>query len=368
MNILFITSHLNAGGITSYLMTLSKGMIAKGHSVHIISAGGGMENYFRGEGVYLSNSIVRTKSIFNVRLYTALPNLVNYVKRNDIDVIHSHTRVTQVIGRLLGSITQKVYVSTCHGFFKRRLGRRLFGCWGDGVVAISEAVYGHLINDFKVKESKLHLVESGVDCDYFSERDEKAIGVIKEKYSLANKTTIGLVARYSDVKGQDILVKAMAKVVLKNKNIKLLLVGEGKLESYLKELVEENNLSTYIQFIPVVNQAKHYLHAFDITVIPSRQEGLGLSVLEAQAASCPVIGSNVGGIPQIITDKQTGVLVEKENVETLAEAIVSLSENTKYCEQLSTNALVSVREKFGVNKMIVKTIAVYEDLVKQAVL
>src|SRR3989338_9847516 len=105
MNILLCTTHLNTGGITSYLLTLSKGLIREGHRVHLVSSGGEQMEDFSYAGVEHFIVDIRTKSELSPRLYRALGEVRHYVIQKNIHVIHSHSRVTQVMGWLLHKLT-----------------------------------------------------------------------------------------------------------------------------------------------------------------------------------------------------------------------------------------------------------------------
>lgn len=98
----------------------------------------------------------------------------------------------------------------------------------------------------------------------------------------------------------------------------------------------------------------------DIFVMPSRQEGLGLSVMEAQAQGLPVVASKVGGIPSLIEDGTTGILVPPENVDALAEALMYLIENPDQAKQIGQRAKIFAKENFSVGRMIDQTYAVFK--------
>ncbi|MBF0522642.1 MAG: glycosyltransferase, partial [Candidatus Omnitrophica bacterium] len=172
MNILFLTTHLNSGGITSYLFTLSKGLIQRGNTVHIVSSGGNMEQEFVAMGAKSVILNIKTKSELDPKIYIALPRLKKYIRQNHIDIIHAQTRVTQVMANFLKQLTHVPYVTTCHGFFKPRLFRRIFPCWGDMAIAISPSVMEHLHNDFRRNPLEIALVRSGIDACWFSAIDE----------------------------------------------------------------------------------------------------------------------------------------------------------------------------------------------------
>lgn len=365
MNILFLTTHLNSGGITSYLLTLVKGLIGKGHKVFLATSGGNKEDDFLALGARHLKMNIRTKSELDPRLYLAVLKLRKFIQENKIDVIHSQTRVTQVVGYLIGRMTHVSYVATCHGFFKRRFFRLLFPCWGEHVIAISLAVKNHLINDFSVSEQKIILVESGIDMGNFPVVTSEERRAAKQKFHLENNFTIGMIARLSDVKGQDVLIKAMPWVLKEIPQAKLCLFGEGREEKSLRVLVKESNLENVVLFFPVVDKIRDSLSTLDVFVMPSRQEGLGLSIMEAQAVGLPCVASRVGGIPSLIEEGKTGFLVEPENETALAKKLIEVFGNWNRCQEVGLAARAVVQKNHSAEKMVQETLNVYEKLLKE---
>lgn len=363
MNVLYITTHLNTGGITSYLRTLSKGLIKRGHNVHIASSGGNMEKEFLSIGAKLVQCNIRTKSELDPRIYFALRPLKQYIEGNDISVVHAQTRITQVMGVLLRKLTGRPYASTCHGFFKMRLSRKCFPCWGDAVIAISQPVEDHLTDDFGVPQKKIHLIESGIDLDEFSPINQALKAQHRDRFDLGNEPIVGMIARLSDVKGPDILIKAMKSVHKSIPNAKLLLVGEGRMEKDLRNMVKHLDLMEHVRFFSVVSKTQEMLPLFDIFAMPSRQEGLGLSIMEAQASGLPVIASRVGGIPSLIEDGKTGILVEPENPESLANAIVQLFNDKEQRGVIGAAGREFIRKNYSSDMMVDKTLELYRKLV-----
>lgn len=364
MNVLFLTTHLNAGGITSYLLTLAKGMTRRGAAVHIASSGGDMAQEFASREVRLCPVNIRTKSEIDLKIYLALGPLYGYIRQNHIDMIHSNTRITQVMGSLLRRMTGCAHVSTCHGFFRARWFRKLFPCWGEAVIAISEAVEDHLVKDFGIHPKRVVLIKSGVDVESFHPVDEKTKSMNRGSYGLGPELLIGIIARLSDVKGQDILISAMKKVVERIPEARLLIAGAGKTEKTLKSITKSLCLEDRVVFVPVVNQTQEILSLLDVFVMPSRQEGLGLSIMEAQAAGLPVVASNVGGIPSLIEHGKTGILVESENPQALAEAIISLLQDKNQMRQLGAAARDSIRQNHCAEAMVDKTLKLYDELIE----
>ena len=366
MNVLFLTTHLNTGGITSYLLTLTRGMRRQGMGVYIGSSGGNMENEFRAAGATIIPLDIRTKSELDIRIYACLPRLKRLVSDHEIDIIHAHTRITQVMGTWLSRLTEVPYVSTCHGFFKPRLFRRLFPCWGKAVIAISGPVRDHLRMDFRMPQDKIVLIPSGVDVDLYSSKpDVQTKRRIKwrNEYNLGEGPVLGMIARFSDVKGQDIAVEAMRIIVRKVPKAKLLLAGEGKMEQKLREMVKSFQLESCVIFCPVVNQTAGLLSALDIFLVPSRQEGLGISIMEAQAAGLPVVASRVGGIPDLIEHDRTGILVEPEYPAALAEAVIALCRDEHRRVELGQAAKEFIRENYSADAMVAATLGFYKSVI-----
>ncbi len=364
MNILFLTTHINAGGITSYLLTLSKGLVASGHKVFIVSSGGNMKASFESLGVHVFELAIKTKSELSPKIYLAIPKVKTIIKDHHIDILHAHTRVTQVLSRIVSRLCKKPYVGTCHGYFKRRLSRRMFPCWGDKVIAISDAVKAHLIDDFFIPLKRVVLVSSGIDLAAFPLIDGNRRLKNRQIYNIKkDDVVIGIIARLSDVKGQDILIESIPRVVQKYPEIILMIVGEGKMEGALKEQVKKLNVERNIQFISVINKTYEFLTMFDIFVMPSREEGLGLSVMEAQSAGLPVVASRVGGLPSLIEDGVSGSLVERGNVLALADALIALIQDKDKRKKMGQQAHNFIQQKHSLKIMVDETLRVYRDMV-----
>jgi len=362
MNILFLTTHLNTGGITSYLLTLTKELIRQGHRVYLATSGGNQQDDFTFAGAEHLFVDIKTKSELNPKLYFAIEKIKRYMAQKNIHIIHAHTRVTQVMGWFLEKTTACPFVTTCHGFFRPHWGRRVFPCWGEAAIAISQPVKEHLEKDFKVGPEKIHLIMSGLDLSKFSVSREDYRKERRRLMGLDGYQLIGIIARLSDVKGHDILIRAMPKIIRQKMHTKLLIVGEGKEEAGLKELVAKLGLNDYVYFYPVMNKTVEFLEIFDVFVMPSLQEGLGLSVMEAQACGLPVVASDVGGLPNLIEHGKTGLLVPSQDSDALAEAILDLLNDRKKALALGRAAREFIEQNFSAQTMGAKTIAVYEKL------
>jgi len=365
MKILLLTSHLNTGGITSYLLSLTRGLIKRGHQVFVASSGGNCQSMIEADGAVHIQLGFRTKSELNPKIYAKLGDLKKLMADEGIDVIHAQTRVTQVMGFFLSRMTGKPLITTCHGFFKPHFFRRLFPCWGVGTIAISRPVYQHLVSDFFVNPEQVSLISNGIDCGKFAAVTDELREQKRVEWKISSTHVIGIIARLSDVKGIDVLLKTMPLVMKVYPDILLLVVGDGPEKDRLKALVEGLNLKAHVRFESIVNQTAEILPVFDIFIMPSRQEGLGLSVMEAQACALPVIASRVGGLIDLIDDGRTGYLVPPENPKALAKKILDVLEHPNDAKQVGLVAREAILQSFSLEQMAAATEKVYEEYTRR---
>ncbi|MGA2774505.1 MAG: glycosyltransferase family 4 protein [Candidatus Omnitrophota bacterium] len=354
MNILYLANHLNTGGITSYLFSLASGMKKKGHNVFIASHSGESLDKFLKLGVNFIEIPIKTKKEISPSVIFSYLKLRNKLKKNKIDIVHSNSRTTQVLGCLLNKFENIAHVSTCHGYFKRRPLRLIFPCWGMKVIAISEQVKEHLMHDFKLDEGCIRVINNGIDIDRFR---------IKKGLAYRDGPVVGIIARLSDVKGHIYLIRAMKIVLEKFPSAKLLVVGEGKMYNILLRLVEELNIEKHVEFIMRTEDTRIELAAMDVFVMPSLKEGLGLALMEAMTSAKAVVGTDVGGIKSLIKDKVNGLLVKPADPEGLAGAISELLSNPTQAETYAQAAARFIAENFPLDKMVNQTEKVYLECV-----
>ncbi|MBI4309297.1 MAG: glycosyltransferase family 4 protein [Candidatus Omnitrophica bacterium] len=360
MKILLMANHLNTGGISTYLLNLSRGLARKGHQVWVACGDGNCVELLKRNGVHHVRMDIRVKSEAHPKIFFALPAMVRMIKTEKIDLIHANTRVTQVMAALAARLTGKPFVSTCHGFFNPRRFRRMFPCWGKGVIAISHGVREHLIKDFHLLPSSVRLIPNGIDLDQFAMAGARRRQELRRQWKSQGHPIVGIIARLSGVKGIDVLINAMPAVLAQFPRAKLWIVGEGPQLNDLRNLVETKGLSTAVRFEPVINRSADILPIFDVFVMPSLQEGLGLSVMEAQAAGIPVVASDVGGLPDLIEDGKTGLLAPPGNSDALAQKIIMMLKGPQRASAMAAAAKEQVAAKFSLEQMTSETVNFYE--------
>jgi glycosyltransferase involved in cell wall biosynthesis len=365
MNILLLSTHLDTGGITSYLLSLAKALKQHGHMVFVASSGGNRVTRFTEQGIIFIHIPIRTKSEIN--LFKILPScriLERHVREKRIDIIHANTRVTQVLAAMVSRKSHIPFVSTCHGFFKPRFFRKRFPFLGSKVIAISDSVKRHLQDDFAVAEGNIRLVYNGVDTEALKLVNPRSRQTVRQGFGLGSGPVVGIVARLSDVKGHVFLVQAFKSVVSRVPDAQLLIVGEGKMEQTLLRMVKELDIEKHVFFMREVSVIREAYYAIDIFVMPSLHEGLGLGLMEAMAWGKPVVGSAVGGIVNLISDGKNGLLVKPADSGGLADAILKLMNASDLAATLGNNARIFISDNFSLAKMAAGTEKVYAECVK----
>ena len=362
MKILLLANHFNTGGISTYLLTLIKGYAARGHKVVVATSGG--ECVAEAEALGARHVLVpglKVKCECHPGLFPAVMSLRRLVQSESIDIIHAQTRVTQSVAVFLG----RPYVATCHGFFKPHVFRILFPMWGRRAIAISSPVARHLTKDLWVPASRVVFVPNGIDSKKFFPASSEQCHVLRERFGVGEAPLVGIIARLSDVKGHCYLIQAMNELVHGMPGVKCLIVGEGPLEQELKEQVAHLRLEASVKFVPINGQPADILGMFDVFAMPSLQEGLGLSVMEAQACGVPVVASRVGGLVEAVKDGETGILVSPRDHLALADGLMKVLADKDLASRLGLAGREWIVKNFTIDQMVERTLAVYEAALKE---
>ncbi len=360
MKVLQVTTHMEIGGIPSYVISLARALKSRGHDCAIASSGGALEPELKKYAISHIPIDIRTKSELSPKVVRSIFQVRKIVKDGKADIIHAHTRVSQVVAFFVSRMTGIPYVTTCHGFFKKRA-RKIFDTWGSKVIAISNPVSTQLEGYLGVDEARIELVHNGVDADKFSkDRSEEEITAIKRALGIGPAPVVGTIGRLSDVKGQNLLIEALAGLIKNGARVNGLIVGSGPEEMPLKNMARSLGVENAIHFFGADPDTHKFLSVMDIFVFPSVMEGLGLSLLEAMASARPCIASRVGGIPDLIEDGKTGMLFDAGDAKALGGQVVRLLNDDKLRKELGRAARGLVVKKFSLDMMAGEIERVYK--------
>ncbi len=233
---------------------------------------------------------------------------------------------------------------------------KVFYKWWSGlvvIVAISQFVRQELEN-IGIKNVKV--IYHGVDPEKYK-KQEDLFGAMAERKTIdydKNNFTIGCVARLEKVKGLEYLVKAVDLIKAEIPEIDCVIVGEGSQRDNLHWLIETLNLQNKIKLVGYKDNFPDWIYNFDVFVLPSLKESLGVLAIEAMACGRPVIATKSGGTVEIIDNEKHGMLVEPGNPRALAEAILWLHKNPDLAVKYAEAAREKVAEKFLLSEMLIE--------------
>jgi len=299
--------------------------------------------------------------------------ILRLIVRERPSIVHTHTSKAGVLGRLAAKMAgAPLTVHTPHGHvfyghFSPIVSRiflvieRILAHITDCTVALTEGEKQDYIK-FGVSQAKSTVtIHSGVNVELFRE-PKGDIEWIKRSLGIGKKElVVGSVGWLLPVKGPLNLLKAMERVWQTYPDTRLLFVGKGELEGSLKKEALGMGFSDRVSFLGWRDDIPEIMHLIDIFVLPSLNEGMGRVLVEAMAAGRPVVASNVGGIPGLISHEENGLLLPPGNIEALAEGIELLLSDEAKRKRLGENGKKDV-DKYGLEPMLSKIDLLYSHL------
>jgi len=237
---------------------------------------------------------------------------------------------------------------------RRIAAQRFFSYFCDAILTNSQISRNEYSQEIGIDAGKINVVYNGVDIDKFNTNGGAAAKAVRESFAFGGKDVIiGSVARFDPVKNLNVLVIAFSKLQKELlKRCKLLLIGDGPELTKLKKMVNELNLTERVIFAGMRQDIPICLKCMDIYVQPSIFENIPNSLLEAMATGLPVVATNVGGIPEIVKDRETGLLVGLKDSGELVRSIETLSSNPDARREMGEKGRECVLNNFSIKKMV----------------
>ena len=220
----------------------------------------------------------------------------------------------------------------------------------DGVIVVSEYTKQHLIKIGNIDPSKITVIRNGININ--NNFISNNINYLKNK-----KFLIGVIGRLSIEKGHIYLIHAIKSI--SDLNLECWIVGDGPLRNELEEKVAAIGMRGKIRFLGYQNDVHKLLNCFNVIVVPSLNESIPISIIEALAAKRPVIATSVGGIPELIVNNITGLLVPPRNSEELANKIVYLHQNYQKAIKMGENGYCEVNKNYSSSMMAENILSYY---------
>lgn len=298
-----------------------------------------------------------------------LLKLYQLFRRERPDIVHTILIQSDILGTLAAKLAGvPVVISSAEGelfstltttrakMLFYRLGYGLIQSRIDRVIAISHSVGRNLVEDFGVDPEKIHVIHPGVsDCD-FSVNSNGQHGL---EYA---SPSIGVVSRLVEGKGVEHFLMAVPEILAARPETRFFIVGDGPLKTSLVKLAMELGVVSTVQFCGRISPAAEVMCGLDVVVMPSLEEGLPWVVLEALALGKPVVATNVGGIPEVITHGLHGLLVEPGDSVALARAVIHLLEDPQRASALAQAGQARVAQKFRASREAAEIHELYRSL------
>jgi glycosyltransferase involved in cell wall biosynthesis len=286
------------------------------------------------------------------------------------EVVHNHMYRAEVVGTraayLLGEqgCRRPAIISTVHSSRVRcvddREQLRQLTPLMDRLIVVSKAIERKIADEGRLG-APVSLIYNGVDLERYNH--QQPCCTLHEDYSIPEDAPIvGVVARLEAEKGHRTLVDAWPDVLARVPNAWLLIIGEGSERNSLEAEAEALGVSEHIVFTGRREDVPAVTAALDVAVLPSYREAQGLSVLEAMALNRPVVASDVGGIPEMIEDGATGLLVPPGDCQALAGAIVRLLTDHPYADMLAHGGHALVHDRFCIELMVSQISNIYDEV------
>ncbi len=374
--VLFVITKSNWGGAQRYVYDLATGLPKDRFDVVVALGGSGtLIHKLHAEHIRVLPIFSLARDVSTIGDIFAFFEIWSIFRREKPDVIHLNSAKASGLGTLaarFAGISNIIF--TAHGWafnedrsFLSRLSIKLLS-WvttllAHKTIAVSEAVHKDTRNWPFVK-NKIITIHNGVNSVDFALRDDARVYfATKSGITLPHDALlIGTIAELHKNKGLTFSVEAFAEIAQKYPSLFYFILGDGEEREQLEILIKRHELAGRVFLIGFIENAANYLKAFDIFVLPSVKEGLPYVLLEAGIAGLAVVASHVGGIPEIIEDGKTGLLIPPRSPDDIVEHIVRLAKTPSIRASLGTALREKVLRDFSHETMTSRTVALYKKI------
>ena len=314
----------------------------------------------------------REVSIINdIRAFLYLYKLI---KKENFTIIHTHSSKAGFLGRVAAMLNKTpIVIHTIHGFafhdymnsFKKNIFiylEKLSAKWTHGLVTVSNLNKKKVVDLGIAPIEKLKNIYSGIDLTLFI--NEKNDQFRKELNLDSNHLLLGSVGRLSNQKDPITMIEAFCIVIKRFPSAHLTLVGDGELRDEILIKINQLQLNGRVHLTGNKNDPWKIYHSLDLFIMSSIYEGLGRSITEALSCGVPVVCTSVEGVPEIVRDNETGILVPPKDPGALATGIINSLNDMDNAKKMAEEGRKFVNENFDVNKMVDDIDSLYDTFYK----
>lgn len=331
-------------GAERHVYSLSQLLKQRGHHVQVVTPSPGwLPTILQDAGIPVHNSFMKGSGWYRTMAY-----LMKEVRRNKIDLVHTHLTRAAYIGHALGLVTKVPIVTSVHIANNDQIYRRL-ARGNNRLVAVSNFVAG-MLHGKGVPERFIDTVYNGTDfMDIAPHSREAVLDEFKIPY---DRKIVGLVGRVCRDKGHLELITGMKEVRMRHPNLHIMFVGlvEEEFRPEVDGALQEAGLHDCTTMTGVRHDIARLLDAMTLSTLPSHMETFGVAAIEAMARAKAVVATRVGALPEVVRHKQTGLLVDLRP-EAIGEAVDYLLANDDEREAMGHRGRVLVEQKFSLAEM-----------------
>jgi glycosyltransferase involved in cell wall biosynthesis len=309
--------------------------------------------------------------------FRAFIKLYLLFRREKFDIVHTHTAKAGALGRFAAFLSGRpVIIHTPHGhnfygYFSRIAGfcivliEKFLACFTGRIIALTELEKKDFIKFRAAGARKVSVIYQGLELGRYVQPGSNT-GALRDAFGIqADEAVVGMIGRLEPVKGPGYFLEAAVEIAAKNKRVRFIIAGEGSLKEKLRVRAAALGILDKVIFAGWREDVPEILALFDVLVLPSLNEAVGMVLLEAGAAGVAVVAAKVGGVPEIVRDKQTGLLVPAGSAAGIAEAVNELLSKPEKRVEMGKAGMAWVQGKFKAEDMAGNLSALYQELLKK---
>jgi len=301
-------------------------------------------------------------------LFSTVARMAKIIKREKVDLIHANGSRCMIYGGIAARLCRKPIVWHVRIAQSEPMLDKFLASLASRVVVISQAVKKRRFNWLKKKE-KVEVVYNGADLELYNAKPNN--GNLRKELGLSETTPlVGVVAQLHPKKGLQFFLKAARQVNQLLADCRFLIVGEDitAKEDYLPQLralTRELGIEGRVVYTGYREDIPSVMASIDCLVLSSLEEAFGRVLIEAMAASVPVVATEVGGVPEIVVEGRTGLLVPPADEESLARGIIYLLQNREVARKMGQKGRARVEKLFSLEGHVARIEALYNQLLNQ---
>jgi glycosyltransferase involved in cell wall biosynthesis len=380
IKIVRVIARLNVGGAAVHVVLLNTRLNPARFESLLVSGTenpgeGSMLDFAQSQGVHpvVIPEIIGEASL-NLRDLKALIKLYRLLRVERPHIVDTHTAKAGFLGRLAARLAGvPIVVHTYHGHILQgyygpvkgwllRLMERALARWTDSIIAVSDRVKRDLVAYGVAPAEKIAVVDLGFDLQPFLDCAAHR-GEFRRELGLNNGARlVGTVGRIFPIKNHRLFIDAASRVAAREPGAHFVIVGDGVLRPAMEARVRELGLADRVIFTGWRRDLPSIYADLDVLVVSSDNEGTPVSVIEAMASGRPVVGTRVGGLPDLITEGQNGYLVTPRDADGLAEAILRLLNDEETALRMGRVGREAARQRFTIDRLTSGMESLYQRL------